>query len=144
MNVIIAGSRGLVNRFGGFLSERDQAVVVHRALQCSPFNIDDINVVISGANQSSPDAWGEAWALCVDGVDLEQYPADWDRHGRAAGPIRNGEMAEAGDALVAFWDGDSAGTKSMIDQARDNDCAVQVVRLDKEVVFEPLLGDLVE
>jgi hypothetical protein len=143
MYVIIAGSRGLVDRFGGFLDARNQAVVVQRALQCSSFSIDEIGCVISGANQSSPDAWGEAWARYSDGVDLEQYEADWDQHGRAAGHKRNTEMAEVGDALLAFWDGDSPGTKDMIDKSRDNGLDVEVVRLDKESVFQPLLGDLV-
>lgn len=38
-------------------------------------------------------------------------PADWDRYGNAAGPIRNRKMAEVADALVAVWDGRSPGTK---------------------------------
>lgn len=141
--VIIAGSRGLVDRFGGFLDTHDQCVLVERALQCSPFNRSSISAVCSGANSSSPDAWGESWARVRDGVVLERYPADWDQFGRSAGPRRNGEMAEDADALLAFWDGESSGTKDMIDQARDNDLDIAVVRLDREAVFQPLLDDLV-
>ena len=58
------------------------------------------------------------------------YPADWERHGRAAGPIRNEEMAEVSDALIAFWDGKSRGTKSMIEIARRKGLQVAVVRYD--------------
>lgn len=43
--------------------------------------------------------------------------ADWNKHGRAAGPIRNREMAEEASVLVAFWDGQSRGTKNMIEEA---------------------------
>ena len=58
------------------------------------------------------------------------YPADWERHGRAAGPIRNEEMAEVSDALIAFWDGKSRGTKSMIEIAMRKGLQVAVVRYD--------------
>ena len=44
--------------------------------------------------------------------------AEWDNKGPAAGPIRNREMAEEGQGLIAVWDGVSKGTKNMIDQIR--------------------------
>ena len=40
---------------------------------------------------------------------------DWDKDGRSAGYKRNAEMAEYADALIAVWDGDSKGTKHMIE-----------------------------
>lgn len=48
------------------------------------------------------------------------FKAYWDKHGGAAGPIRNAEMAKDADILIAFWDGVSRGTKSAIDEARKN------------------------
>lgn len=39
------------------------------------------------------------------------------KHGRAAGPIRNQQMAERADALVAVWDGASRGTGDMLRRA---------------------------
>lgn len=57
------------------------------------------------------------------GCEVEAYPADWDRHGKAAGPIRNKQMLEEGspDEVWAFHDnfGESRGTKSMVLQAID-------------------------
>ena len=44
---------------------------------------------------------------------LKEFPADWDRHGKAAGHIRNKEMAEYADALLLIWDGESRGSKNM-------------------------------
>ena len=41
---------------------------------------------------------------------------DWNKHGKAAGPIRNRQMAEYADCLIAVWDGKSRGTKNMIDE----------------------------
>ena len=64
---------------------------------------------------------------------LETYPADWDKHGKAAGPIRNRDMAEdcrySGGILIAIWDGKSRGTKNMIDNALK-------VRLETHVYFD--------
>ncbi len=45
------------------------------------------------------------------------YPAAWDTYGLKAGYIRNEEMADNADALIAIWDGKSRGTKHMIDIA---------------------------
>lgn len=57
----------------------------------------------------------------VEGVTHEHYPADWDRHGRAAGPIRNQQMLDKGkpDLVIAFSDsiGESRGTKDMLQRA---------------------------
>ena len=53
------------------------------------------------------------------GMKTIVYPADWNRYGKSAGMIRNREMLEAEkpDLVLAFWDGESKGTKNMIDVA---------------------------
>jgi hypothetical protein len=52
---------------------------------------------------------------------FKEFLADWGKYGRAAGPIRNQEMADFvknGDCLlIAFWDYESRGTRSMIEIA---------------------------
>lgn len=45
-----------------------------------------------------------------------EFPADWDAHGKAAGPIRNKQMAEYADALLLIWDGESRGSANMKQQ----------------------------
>lgn len=47
-------------------------------------------------------------------VPVKVFLADWGKHGKAAGPLRNAEMAKYADALIAIWDGNSRGTKNMI------------------------------
>lgn len=42
------------------------------------------------------------------------YPADWERYGRSAGMIRNREMINAADEVLALWDGKSKGTGQAI------------------------------
>lgn len=63
------------------------------------------------------------------GMLIHEFPADWDRLGKRAGYVRNAEMANFADTLVAFWDGKSKGTKHMIDiMTRSDDKKVIVVR----------------
>ncbi len=64
------------------------------------------------------------------GWPIEEYPADWDRYGKRAGPIRNGEMARAATHLIPFWDGQSRGTANMIARAQTEEVDVVVVRID--------------
>jgi len=53
------------------------------------------------------------------------YPADW-KQGRKAGPLRNRQMAENADALIAIWDGKSCGTFNMIKEASKRQLSVFV------------------
>ena len=61
-----------------------------------------------------------AWVAGLLGLDVEAYPANWKRYGRAAGPIRNQEMLDAGiDIVLAFHHdiSQSKGTKDMVTRA---------------------------
>jgi len=62
-------------------------------------------------------------------IPIKEFPADWNKHGRAAGPIRNKEMALYAEALIALWDGESRGTKNMIDLATKQGLRVYVKRV---------------
>ncbi len=98
MRVIIAGSRCACS-----MQELETAIRKSRF---------KITTVISGAARGA-DRLGERWAE-QHGIPIERYPADWDEYGKAAGHIRNKEMAECADALIALWDGTSRGTENMI------------------------------
>lgn len=81
-------------------------------------------VIISGG-ASGADALGEKYAK-ERGYSLRQFPAQWDKYGRQAGPMRNREMAANADALIAFWDGKSRGTKNMINEAQKRGLKVSI------------------
>ena len=89
---------------------------------------DRISLVVSGT-ASGADQYGEIWARAC-GLSVDRYPADWTKHGKAAGPIRNRLMAENADALVAVWDGKSRGTRNMIDEARKRGLVAFIYRTD--------------
>lgn len=109
MKTIIAGGRHM------HLSTQD----------CILLDSLDITEVVSGGARGI-DQSGEAWAM-RKGIPVKIFPANWTKHKLAAGPIRNREMADYADRLVAFWDGKSRGTKNMIDTARKLQLEVIVV-----------------
>lgn len=61
------------------------------------------------------------------GLDTVVFSADWDRHGNAAGPIRNRDIAANCTRLVAFWDGVSRGTDNVVRQARNLGRPVEII-----------------
>lgn len=88
-------------------------------------------VVVSGTARGA-DQLGERYAR-ERGFAVRQFPADWERHGKQAGYLRNREMAENADALIAFWDGQSHGTKMMIDLAMERGLNVRIITVPAEV-----------
>lgn len=72
--------------------------------------------IVSGTANGA-DKLGEKYAN-ENGYKIKQFPANWNKYGKSAGYKRNAKMAEYADALIAFWDGKSKGTKHMIDLAK--------------------------
>lgn len=65
------------------------------------------------------------------GLLIERHPAEWERFGKAAGPMRNVVMAERGaDLCVAFWDGRSTGTAHMLTEAEKRGIPTRIVMKD--------------
>jgi hypothetical protein len=73
-------------------------------------------VVLSGAARGA-DAYGEEWAFYWWWTVMRYHP-DYKLHGNMAPFVRNQEMVENADRLVAFWNGRSGGTKDVIRKAR--------------------------
>ena len=82
--------------------------------------------IVSGKARGA-DSLGEKYAN-ENGLNIMEFPADWDKHGRSAGYKRNVEMAENADALIAFWDGESRGTKHMIDIAKEKNLLTRIIK----------------
>ena len=86
------------------------------------------NIIIVSGHATGADALGERYAK-EHGLKVELYPADWERYGNAAGPIRNEIMAQKGDAVIVFWDGISPGTRSMIECANKKSLPCKIVNI---------------
>lgn len=85
--------------------------------------------IVSGKARGA-DSLGEKYAN-ENGFNIVEFPADWDKFGKSAGYKRNVEMAENADALIAFWDGDSRGTKHMIDIAKEKNLPTRIIKYKK-------------
>ena len=101
---------------------------------------DDVEVVSGGARGA--DKLGERFAKEYK-LPLKVFPADWDKHGKSAGYKRNQAMAyyaSYGDLkglLVCFWDGESNGTRHMIDMANNYGLHVKCIHYnDKQYKLE--------
>lgn len=100
MKVIIAGSRNL----------EDYGLVAQAMQRCG----FDVTEVVCGM-AAGIDTLGYRWAQCYN-KPIKEMPANWNRDGKAAGPIRNREMAKYADAAVIIWDGESPGSRNMVDE----------------------------
>ena len=101
MKVIISGSRNI--------TDHD---VLEQAIKASGF---DITQVIEGGCRGV-DRLARMWAE-RNRIPCVTYRADWVHYGAKAGPIRNSEMADAGEALIAIPAWPSPGTRDMIRRA---------------------------
>lgn len=82
-------------------------------------------VIIMSGHAKGADLLGERFAE-EHGLKLKVYPADWKAHYRSAGFRRNEQMGDIANGLIAFWDGESHGTKHMIEYARSKEVDVNV------------------
>lgn len=111
--VVVAGSRTIV----------DYQLVCDE-IAASKYNVTEL---VSGVAKGV-DLLGEQWAIDRL-IPVKRFAADWKKHDRAAGPIRNKEMAEYCDMAIVIWDGESKGTKNMIEQMKrlKKPCHVRIV-----------------
>lgn len=115
VRTIIAGSR----EFNcGLITLRD-------AVAASGFTITE---VVSGGARGV-DQIGETWAS-LHSLPIKRFRPDWKYFGKKAGPIRNREMAEYAEALIALWDGESRGTRNMIEEAEKRGLKVYVHKVE--------------
>lgn len=117
MKVIIAGSRHL-----------DSYEEVEQSIKRSGFTITE---VCSGGARGV-DRQGEIYAT-KHNISLRSFPAEWNKYRTAAGPIRNRQMAEYADALIALWDGESRGTKNMILEAYSRNLRIYVKDYKRDI-----------
>jgi hypothetical protein len=81
----------------------------------SPY-LPKINLVVSGGARGA-DKLGERWAK-ENNIQTLIFYANWDKHGKAAGFIRNEDIIKNCDCVIAFWDGKSKGTSHSLSLAK--------------------------
>jgi hypothetical protein len=113
MKVIIAGTRYKdkenkipFNDFKLVLEAVDRSGIERNGIQ--------VTEIVSG-KAIGVDQLGEQYAN-MRGIPIKEMPADWNTYGKRAGPIRNRQMAEYADIAIIIWDGESNGTRNMINE----------------------------
>lgn len=96
------------------------------------WNKEDIAIVTGGAE--GPDKIAEQWSF-KRMVTRVIFHADWQKYGKQAGMIRNSEMAKYGTHCVAFWDGESVGTRDMIRKAKKQGLKVKIIDIAEKDEF---------
>lgn len=105
MKVLVCGGRDFSNRAFMWI-ELDRLHAKHL-----------FTALIQGGARGA-DALASEWAAARPGIQRYVCKADWDKHGKAAGPMRNKRMLEWKPDLVVAFEG-GRGTLNMVTQARD-------------------------
>ncbi|MEG1426778.1 MAG: hypothetical protein RSC76_03730 [Oscillospiraceae bacterium] len=107
MKVAVIGSRGLVVRdLGRYLPP-------------------DTTEIISGGARGV-DTSAKEYAL-ANGIKLTEFLPEYDKFGRGAPLKRNITIIENADLVLAFWDGESHGTKFVIDNCKQRQIPVTIM-----------------
>jgi predicted Rossmann fold nucleotide-binding protein DprA/Smf involved in DNA uptake len=85
--------------------------------------------IISGGARGA-DALAERYAK-ENNIKLTVIEANWNLHGKAAGPIRNLLIVEASEQVVAMWNGESKGTENTIKNSKEMHRPVIIVNYGK-------------
>lgn len=113
--VVVAGSRNF-DDYDRLSAELDK------------FLAGKTNITIVSGTARGADRMGEQYAK-EHGLKIERFPAEWGKYHKGAGPIRNMKMVESADAVVAFWDNTSSGTRNIIDCARECNKIYRVINI---------------
>ena len=77
---------------------------------------DDPDFILVSGGARGVDTWGSDVAIKNNKLSIVHY-ADWNKHGKKAGFLRNHDIINDANMVYAFWDGTSKGTKHSIDLA---------------------------
>jgi hypothetical protein len=116
MRLLVCGSR----------SWKDDLAIADAISQLD--NTSGIQLLIQGGARGA-DRMARSFANSA-GIPVKEFPANWNRYGKAAGFIRNQQMLDEGrpHLVLAFLRNDSPGTLDMIRRAAKADIPVAVVR----------------
>jgi hypothetical protein len=122
MKVLVCGSRdwgdyeAIDRRLSGLPGEHEEIEILHGAASRRP----------DGGPEESADMLADRAARYWD-FTVRRFPADWERHGKRAGILRNLAMLnEQPDLVIAFQRNGSRGTQHTIDEARRRGIPVEV------------------
>lgn len=126
MRVIVAGTRTLDEEVA---FEEISQTFLEIACESPELGEPKGHIILSGCS-GAVDREAIRFAR-ISNWPCRRYPADWETHGKAAGPIRNEEMAKNADTLILIWNGRSRGSADMKRRAETHGLKI----------YERLVGD---
>ena len=106
------------------------AIIGSRSVQVQNFDDyipKDCTEIVSGG-AAGVDRCAAAYAA-AHGLPLTEFLPQYDRYGRGAPIVRNKQIVDYADTVLAFWDGVSRGTLSVINYCEQTGTPCRVIRL---------------
>lgn len=116
MKIAVIGSRGY-NNYNEFCEMLEYFIQ----------NLGEVTFV-SGAAKSGGDALIARYCK-ENNLPLIEFPADWNNLGKKAGFIRNKQIIDEAEGVIAFWDLKSKGTEHSILLARKKGIKIKIVEI---------------
>jgi hypothetical protein len=137
MRVLVTGSRWLTKNDWPMVRDALEGLLFEFDVCLDDeYKMPDPNkiTIVHGANPKGADRLADDWCA-VNWIVPETYPADWDKYGKAAGPIRNQQMLDTGiDLVLAFPTKESKGTWHMVKIAHAAGVPVRIIQRSQEEV----------
>lgn|SRR5665647_659423 len=103
----------------------------YELLSSSLNSVGGVSLIVSGGAKGA-DLLAERYAFAHN-IPTLIYKPDWKKYGRGAGVVRNKQILDAADMIVAFWDCVSKGTKNSIDTAKKMNKEVRIVEFRRNI-----------
>ena len=130
VKVAIVGSRSFTPIFGNISKQHSRTRYLINAAMKNLYEDQPVLSKIISGGADGADKYGEAYAAW-EGVETEILRPDWEKHGNSAGYLRNAVIVEKADIIVAYWDGESKGTKHTIELAIKQRKPLIIIRIDE-------------
>ncbi|MBQ9510427.1 MAG: DUF2493 domain-containing protein [Clostridia bacterium] len=123
MKVAVIGSRSI---------EYDKLQMRAYELLCEYIPANCTEIVSGGA--MGVDRLAEIYAR-KNNIPIKVFLPDYDTYGKRAPKVRNEQIVEYADEVIAFWDTTSTGTAHTVATAVMKGVTVHVVRIQKDAEF---------
>lgn len=140
MKLIVAGSRTV-----GYTVSDDEMLENVGDQQLVNYTLHEfrekngIEEIVCGGAYGA-DELGNLWAI-DNNVPVRKFLPNWKKFGNSAGILRNKEMAEYADQAIVFWNGQSRGSKHMIEEMKKLNKPVTVIIVP---ISEKSIEDIVD
>jgi predicted Rossmann fold nucleotide-binding protein DprA/Smf involved in DNA uptake len=92
-------------------------------------NLSDIESIISGGAKGA-DTLAKVFAE-KHGIKIIEFLPEWGKFGKAAGPIRNKQIVDAADYVIAFTTRTAKGTHNTIKLAKNANKLLKTIAIDE-------------